>query len=416
MDESVSLIIILILLMLSAFFSGSETSFFSLNSIDLKRMENEKEKNKYYKRIFRLLSKPKELLILILLGNTIVNVAASATATMIAINLFPHSHILVLFFEIIIMTSVILIFGEVIPKLIAISSPEKFAGKASIFLEILKFLLWPVVKLLDLISTIFSKKHKLDSDISVNDVKEILSSEDIENIIEDEGKKILFRIFRFNKTTAEEIMQPRVDIVAFDERDSLENLKKIIIESGFSKIPVYKDDIDNITGYVHAKDLILKPNATLKELIRKTLVIPENMPISELLKMFKKSKIHIAIVVDEYGGTSGMITVEDIFEEIVGEIEDEYDKDELPPITKMNENLYVINAMTSLTELNEEFSLDFPEDLYSNLAEFFMAEIEGFPKPNQSIIYKNKVKLTVKKLKPKRIISILLEILPVQNK
>ncbi len=411
-----SLIIIVFLLLLSAFFSGSETSFFSLTSIQLKKMENEEKKKKGYRRVLRLLSRPKELLILILLGNTIVNVAASATATLIAIKLFPNSHILVLFFEIIIMTSVILVFGEVIPKLIAISSPEKFARKSAIILEVIKIILWPVVKILELLSNAISKKGTSNQDLSISDVKEFLEHDVPEELMNDEGKKILFRIFRFNKTVAEEIMRPRVDIVAVDENESKEKIKETIVKKGFSKIPIYKDDIDNIIGYVHAKDLILYPEKPISKIIREPLIVPEVMPIPTLLNLFKKSKIHIAIVVDEYGGTSGLITPEDIFEEIVGEIEDEYDTDDIASIKKVGENKYLINGMTSIKEINEELSLDLPEESYSNIAEFITAQKEGFPKQNELIIYKDIYSFRVARIRRKRIIAVVLEIKIPNNK
>ena len=289
-----SFFIIFILLLLSAFFSGSETSFFSMDIIQRKKVEKKRSKNKTYRRISRLLEKPKELLIIILLGNTIVNVAASATATVIAINLFPNSHVLVLLFEIIIMTSVILIFGEIIPKLIAISHPEQFAGAASIFLVIMKIVLFPIVKLLEFISNLFSKGEESIEEVTPQDIKYMLTL--LGDDLDPETNKILVRMFRYNKTTVEEIMQPRVDIVAVDEDDSMEELKKVIVASGHSKIPVYKENVDKITGYVHAKDLILNPNANIQKLKREPLIIPENQPISKLLKLFKKKKVHIAIV------------------------------------------------------------------------------------------------------------------------
>ena len=427
MDEGVSFLIIFILLILSAFFSGSETAFFSLDELTIKKLEKlkksnkEKEENKGIdaKSILSLLAKPRELLILILLGNTIVNVAASAIATTIALTLFPHSHTLVLFFDIIIMTSVILIFGEVIPKIIAISYAEKFASISSFFLRFLKILFWPVVKILFYISKFFSDSDQdKDEPIPVNQIKDIISSEITGKIsVWKESKNIISRVFSFNKKTADDIMQPRVDIIAIDKNESYEYLKNIILKNGHSKIPVYSDSIDKIIGYVYAKDMALNLNTKdWHGLIRKDLLfVPENMLISNILKVFVKQKKHIAIVVDEYGVTSGLITDEDIFEELVGEIGDEYDKKELPPITKLKDNLYRINAMTSLTELNAEFSLDLPEDIYTNLAEYIVGELDRFPKPKERLIYKKKVKFVVEQIKEHRIISLLMEFIDKSN-
>ena len=416
MEDSVSLLIITGLLLLSAFFSGSETAFFSLSKVQLKKMENQKKGQKHYKRILRLLKKPKELLILILFGNTIVNVLASTTAAVWAINLsskfFKDSLVFVILFEIIVMTIVILIIGEVIPKLVAIASPVKFAQRSAFFLEILRMILWPIIKILEFISNIFTSKHKEENLITTSDVRELINSEISKDSLEEEDKKILMRIFRLNKTIAEEIMIPRVDITAIEQDDPLSKLKEIITESGYSKIPVYKEDIDEIIGFIYAKDIILYPERKyIKQLMRMPLIVPEKMAIITLFNMFKMKKVHIAIVVDEYGGTSGLITLEDIFEEIVGEIEDEYDDHELPSIRKTGENKYLLNSMLSIKELNEELELNLPEDEFNNVAEFIFAQLDRIPKRLESFIYNDNLKFTIIKLTSKRIIDVELEIL-----
>lgn len=419
MDDSVSPLIIVGLLFLSAFFSGSETAFFSLSKVQLKKMENQKKGQKNYKRILRLLKRPKELLILILFGNTVVNVLASTTAAIWTIDLsskfFKDSVVFVVLFEIVVMTVIILIIGEVIPKLVAISSPIKFAQKSAFFLELLRILLWPIIKILELISKIFTSKYKEKELITTSDVREMINSEISEDSIEEEDKKILMRIFRLNKTIAEEIMIPRVDIMAIEQNEPLSKLKEVITESGYSKIPVYKEDIDEIIGFIYAKDIILYPEKKyIKQLMRTPLIVPEKMSIITLFNMFKIKKIHIAIVVDEYGGTSGLITLEDIFEEIVGEIEDEYDDHELPSIRKTGENNYLLSAILSIKELNEELELNLPEDEFNNVAEFIFAQLDRMPKQNESFVYNDNLKFTITKLTSKRIIEVKLEILSIE--
>ena len=408
MEDSFSFIAIIGFLLLSAFFSGSETAFFSLTKIQLKKME--KKRSRSNRRIFRLLKNPRELLIIILLGNTIVNVAASSSAALIAISLgnkyLSHlSQSLIIAIEIILMTILILIFGEITPKLLAFSSPEKIASFSSFFLEIIKYILWPLIKILEFISSIFSVKKSTvtNSDLTSEDFKNLISSKAAQNSLEESEKKIISSIFRFSSTLAKEIMTPRVDIIAVDSSEGLKKVKEQIVKSGYSKIPIYKTNIDNIIGIVYAKDVILNPaKKTLAALLRPSLFITENTKIQNLLNQFKNKKIQIAIVVDEYGGTSGLLSLEDILEELVGEIMDEYDK-EKPTISQLNDNEYEISGMCSIPELNETFNLNIDDEEYDNLAEFLYDNFNKVPQKNESFIYKGSVKFTITNIKAQRI-------------
>jgi len=403
-----SYLLIIFFLLLSAFFSGSETAFFSLSKIQLKKLK--KNKSKSYKRIYHLLKKPGQLLILILLGNTIVNVAASSTAAIIALNIgktfFNDSAgFLPLFFEILIMTTLLLIFGEITPKLFAFSAPEKVAEFSSFFLEILYYLLWPIIKILDLLSSIFSKRKVKENyqDFTPEDLKNLINSKSTKTPFKDKEKKIITSIFRFTTTLSKEIMVPRVDIIAVEASEGLNKLKKCIVQFGYSKIPIYKTNIDNIIGFVYAKDVILQPNKkSINSLLRPAFFITKNVKIQNLLNQFKTKKIQIAIVVDEYGGTSGLITLEDILEELVGEIMDEYDN-EKPMISRESENEYLINGMFSIAELNHEFSLKIDEDKFDNLAEFLYDHFNEVPKKNDSFLFGENVKFTITDIKNQRI-------------
>ncbi|HPR17659.1 MAG TPA: CNNM domain-containing protein [Candidatus Cloacimonadota bacterium] len=249
MEDSFSYLAIIGFLLLSAFFSGSETAFFSLSKIQLKKIEKFKSKKSH--RIRRLIDKPHELLIIILLGNTIVNVAASSTAAWIAINLANKdviglSQSAVLAIEIAIMTILLLIFGEITPKLIAFASPEKYAGFASLFLEILKYILWPIIKILGFLSIVFSNRNKTEvsQHITPEEFKNLIKSKATQDSLEEKEKKILSSILRFSSTIAREIMIPRVDITAVDAAEGLLAVQQLIIDSGHSKIPVYKKNIE----------------------------------------------------------------------------------------------------------------------------------------------------------------------------
>jgi len=415
-SESFSVVSIVGFLVLSAFFSGSETAFFSLSKIQLKKLE--KSKNKSSKRILRLLNNPKELLIIILLGNTIVNVAAASTAALIAIsvgeNYLQHfSQSILMIIEIIIMTILLLIFGELAPKLLAFSSPEKTARSSSFILEIIKYLFWPIIKILELISSIFSiKKRKAEqTDITSEDFKNLIRSKTTQHTLEENEKRIITSIFRFSSTDAKKIMTPRVDIAGVDTSEGLQKVKDMIINSGHSKIPIYKTNIDNIIGIIYAKDIILNPKRqSISSLLRPPLFVTENTKIQNLLNKFKRRKIQIAIIVDEYGGTEGLVTLEDILEELVGEIRDEYDK-EKPNIVKQNKNTFILNGMYSISELNDKFILDIDEEKYDNLADFIYDHFNKVPEENESFKYKDLVKFTVKQVKARRIQYITLEVI-----
>ncbi|MBN1326773.1 MAG: HlyC/CorC family transporter [Candidatus Cloacimonetes bacterium] len=417
-EISISFLVLIIFgfLILSAFFSGSETAFFSLTKIQLKKLE--KNRTSRIRRIFRLLKNPRELLIIILLGNTIVNVAASSTAALIAIRIGdkivnPKNQPVIIFLEIMIMTFLLLLFGEISPKLYAFSAPVKIAGFSGFILEMIKYLFWPVVKALDLISYIFSRKKPASSSsgITSEDFRNLINSKSTQSSLEENEKKIIASIFKFSSTTAREIMRPRVDIVALEVSEGLTKLKNTIISCGHSKIPIYKKNVDNIIGIIYAKDIILNPEKqTINSLLRPCLFVTENVKIQSLLNQFKSKKIQIAIVVDEYGGTSGLITLEDILEELVGEIMDEYDR-EKPMITKINELEYQISGMYSISDLNQRFYLDLDEEEYANLAELLFDKLNKVPHENETYIYKDRIQFTITNIKAQRINEIRMKIL-----
>ncbi len=415
MDDSVPLLTIGIFLLLSAFFSGSETAFFSLSKIHLKKLE--KENDRKTRRVVRLLHNPRELLIIILIGNTIVNVAASSIAATLALkwakSLGGSAGSLALVVEIVVMTLLLLIVGEITPKLIAFSSPEKFAIHAGFVLECMRYLLWPIIKILSFISSIFSDKSapRFQPNLTSEDFKNLINSKVTENSLEESEKMIIDSIFRFSSITAREIMVPRVDIEAIDIGQGIDALKQLIIDEGYSKIPIYRKNIDSIIGMVYAKDIILNPEKTnIHALLRPTIFIPENVKIQNLLNQFRTRKIQFAIVVDEYGGTSGLITLEDILEELVGEILDEYDEEQAY-VTKLTENEYMLNAMVSVAELNRTFNLNIDEDKYDNLADFLYDSMNKVPTRNEKYFYDNAVQFTISNIKANRINYVRMKIL-----
>lgn len=415
-------LLIALFLLLSAFFSGSETAFFSLSKLYVRKLENSKDISQ--RRIFRLMKNPHELLITILLGNTIVNVAATALATGITLRLaekhFPGSNYYQLFItaEIIFMTVLLLIFGEISPKLFAFAKAHRFAPIAGIFLEIFKFALFPLIKLLAVISNVFSHRKFTDvpedTQVTSAELHNLFVSDNNVHDLQENEKQLIDGIFKFSSIEAREIMSPRVDMTAVPTDMGLEDIKKEIAESGHSRIPVYADNIDNIKGTIFAKDILLNPDKTVQELLRKPIYVPENINIHTLLNQFKTTRIHIAMVVDEYGGTSGLITLEDILEELVGEILDEYD-DEDPQIKEITPHSYELSGMYQISDLNSKFDFDIDTDQYDNLASFLYDIFNKVPELNEKISYTERAVFHIKEIEGQRIQTVILSLINENN-
>ncbi len=415
MAGNTTLLWIGLFLLASAFFSASETALFSLTKFQQKKLENSDKKGD--KRILKLLAKPRFLLITILLGNTLVNISISSFATLYSLYLKEHFGILlsdstIIAFQIVITTTTILLIGEIIPKLIAWAKAYPIAQVVTIPLQILGVVLYPVLKLLEQFSLILSKKKSglSDSEITSEEFHTLIHSNNSMHSLEEHEKKILTGLFRLPKAEIREIIVPRVHITAIEESQSLDELKVLIVESGYSRIPVYKGSIDEIVGVVYAKDILLKPEiAELSNLMRPVWFVTENMKIQTLLNQFKSKKTQIAVVVDEYGGTSGIITLEDIMEELVGEIQDEYDVDETLSLERINENTIIVNGMCGIREINLELSLEIDPEKYDNIADFLLENFNHVPKVNEKLKFQNRVEFTITDSSKKRINRIKIE-------
>jgi len=402
---------IILFLMLSAYFSGSETAFFSLGKIQLKKLEM--LDNSSSRRIVRLLKNPRQLLITILFGNTIVNVIASSIAAVITVNyatlLWGYEELpaWMLIISMLLMTILLVIFGEITPKLYAISQAEKFAKYSGFFLESLKYLLYPVILLLVLLSKLFSIRtdqlHESRNSFTTEDLKNLLESKSQYHPLDDNEKRIISGIFNFTSTEAKKIMVPRVDIKAVSVDENLEEISEQIIRSGHSRLPVYKKNIDDLVGIIYAKDMILNPETeSIHGLLRKPIYVTEKTHIQTLLNLFRARKTHMAIVIDEYGGTSGLITLEDILEELVGEIVDEYDQ-EIPHLSQVSDSEYIASGMLNIIDLNQELGLTIDTDKYDNLAAFLYDGFNRVPNINEKLEYNDKAVFIVTGVKGQRI-------------
>ncbi|MDI9529966.1 MAG: hemolysin family protein [Candidatus Cloacimonadota bacterium] len=384
MDDG-SAFILIILLLLSAFFSGSETAFFSLSRIYLKKLENKKTAQS--RRILSLLGKPRQLLVTILFGNTFVNMGISSLSTLIAIGIADRNNwnlSSVVTLQVIITTSVVLIFGEILPKLIALATATGFANLASLPLQLISYVLHPLVWLVDRFSLLLSKKQlddkHLSSKFTTEEFHNLIQSESSHNSLEEHEKKILVGLFRFREAELTEIYTPRVKITAIEEKQSLEELRDLILATGYSRIPVYRETIDDIIGIVYVKDLLMYPEKnSITEFMRPAWFVTENMKVQSLLNQFKIKKMQLAVVVDEYGGTSGIISLEDILEEIVGEIHDEHDHEEMPELLRKEDGSYILSGSVNIRQLNQEFSIDIDPEEYDNLAEYLLSQFNHVP-------------------------------------
>lgn len=355
---AVSLLVLFGLLVISALISGSEVAFFSLDPSSKKSLKN--AKNRRAESILQLLALPKELLATILITNNLVNVGIIILSTYITSSLFYLESFPVFAFiiQVIAVTFLILLFGEVIPKVYATRHALRLAEIMTFPITFLKRILSPISFLLiSSTSVIESKIKQKGHSISVDELSDAL---ELTNDPEIEEENLLRGIVRFGRTDVKQIMKARVDATAIDIEMKYDDLFELIRECGFSRIPVYQTNLDNVVGILYIKDLLASidldqssdenMDKDWRKLVRNPFFVPENKKIDDLLKEFQEKKIHLAIVVDEYGGTSGIVTLEDIIEEIVGEISDEYDDDELS-YSKLDDCNYVFEGKTPLNDL-----------------------------------------------------------------
>lgn len=419
-DWIIKLILLVVSFLFSALFSGSEVSLFSL---DKKRGEFFKDKKNLVERyIVNLLDSPRRLLVTILLGNTVFNVAASILSVSIALDYAKAHGIpvdLILLIQIILLTILILIFGEITPKIWASKYPARFARMAAVPLYWINVLLYPFSQTITEITKATVSKVKYDKKKTALYSSELKDLADLgveTGTIEQNEHDLIDGLVSFGKIIAREVMTPRVDINALPVDANLEESLKVITESGHSRIPVYEENLDNIVGILYAKDLLKFIDAqrtpqriSLKKLSRKAYFIPETKLISELMHEFQAKNIHVGIVVDEYGGTSGLISLEDIIEEIVGEIRDEYDKEETE-IQEIGENKYLVLGKTDIAELNDKIgtNLEAESDDFDTLGGFIFNYAGEIPMEGRSF-KKGNFRYTVKEIENKRINKVLIE-------
>lgn len=413
MDSSAGLIIWLVILILcSAYFSATETAFSSLSRIRLKNLAAEGSKKAAM--ALKLSENYDKLLSSILIGNNVVNITASSLATVLFIKYFPVYGVTA---STIVMTILVLIFGEISPKSLAKESPEEFAMFSAPIIRVIIIVLTPFNFLFGLWKILLNKLFKTSNDRGITEQELITMVEEAQNeggIDAQEGDLIKSAI-EFNDLEAGDILTPRVDLTAVDIEEDQQAIYNVFMESRFSRIPVYKDTIDNIVGVIHQRDffvMIRTKGQTMQDIIKPVIFVSDSIKISKLIKHLQKSKAHMAVVTDEYGGTMGIVTMEDILEELVGEIWDEHD-DVVNDTEKISENEYMVSGSADVGELFEMFGLkcDVEQNTVNGWA---MEQLEKIPEIGDSFTDENFV-VTVKELDGRRIGKVLLRYIPPQE-
>lgn len=405
------IVLIILLLIFSALISGSEVAFFSLSSTDLKKANS--SKNKSLQLIYSLRNNPRRLLAVLLVSNNFINIAIVLLFSSFGDALYFDSlpFWLNFVFEVGLITLFILLFGEILPKVYANRNPISFSKKMALPIQILDkyiffFLTIPMSKMTEFIQKRLVFKS---TNLSVDKLSDALDLTDKNDTSKDE-KKILKGIVSFGSMETKQVMRPRIDVFSVSKDISFEELIKQVRKKGYSRIPVFEEKIDMVVGVIYLKDLfphLDEKNYDWNKLIREPYFVPENKKLDDLLKEFQQLKIHLAVVVDEYGGNSGIITMEDIVEEIVGELNDEFYQDDLL-YSKIDENNYIFDGKTNLKDLYRAIKVS-DETIFENkkgesetIAGFILEQIGYFPKKGK-VLKINNVKFIVQEIDRKRI-------------
>ena len=411
---SIYFFVILALLFISAMMSGSESAFFSLGPKELDQIKEDESSSS--KLIQKLLDKPRDLLATILITNNMVNVGVVILSSFILNEFFPETgetnHLLRFLMDVIGITFIILLTGEVLPKIYANKNPllvAKLTSKPLYFLSKLPPISWIRIVLVNGGALVNKLNKNAAIKITSDDLEQALALTKEENGSIEEHK-LLEGIVRFGNTEACQIMKSRMEISAIEENASIKELLAFILESGYSRIPIYSESLDNVIGILYIKDLLPFLNQPdefeWKQMVRKPFFIPENKKIDDLLKEFQQMKMHLAIVVDEYGGASGLVTLEDILEEIVGDITDEFDETELV-YTKVDNHTYIFEGRTALVDFYKVTSIDSKEFEQlkgeSDTLGGFLIEQAGRILKNNEFIICNQVKMIVESSDKRRI-------------
>ena len=410
-SDIIQLVIVIILLSASAFFSSAETALMTSNKL---RMRNLAENgNKRAAKVLKVTENTDKMLSAILIGNNIVNLTASSILTALTLKIFGSKLVGIATG---ILTFLILVFGEITPKNVASKNAENMAlsyiGVISFLVTLLTPLIFIVNTVAKFVISIFNKNGDDNNAVTEEELRAMVEYSHEEGVIENEEKKMIVNVVDFGDTVAGDIMVPRVDMVMVDEKSSYEEILQVFREERYTRIPVYEETPDNVIGILNVKDFLLiedKENFIMKELLREPLYTYEYKKTSALMMDMRKTGANIVIVLDEYGITAGLITLEDMLEEIVGEIRDEFDADEDEGITKVSDLEYLIDGSTNLDDINDRIGLSLSSEEYESIGGLIMEKLGRLPVEGEIINFDNIV-LTVKKMDHARIEKVCLKL------
>lgn len=410
MNNTTIIVLLVILVFLSAFFSASETAFSSLNKIRLKYLAN--NGNKKALKTLEMAEDFNEVLSVVLVGNNVVNILSASLATYLFVSLFKENGVA---YSTIIMTIVVLIFGEVAPKTMAKAQPEKYAMAVYGVIRFLSFIFKPITLIINGIANLCAKIFKSEDSEEFRSEEFITMVEEAqeEGDMDEDEADLITNAIEFNDQDVGKVFTPRVDVIAIEIGDPLDKIDKLFRESGYSRLPVYEDSLDNIIGVLHEKDfyyLYQNNKKNIRPVLGKPVYTSEHVKISALLKQLQQAKSHMAVVLDEYGGTAGIITMEDVLEEIVGEIYDEHDE-VVEYFKKVDDKTYLVNCDADIEDMFEYFDINVTEEYdFNTVSGWVIHMMDKIPNIGESFEYKN-FKVTISDSDEKTINEIKIEII-----
>lgn len=416
MNEDIwkQIVVLLILLLLSGFFSSAETSLVAVSKIKIRSMAESEVKRA--QTLMKIFENDAKMLSAILIGNNLVNTYAASIASMIALSFGGSAAVSVATF---IITFLILVFGEITPKTIATQNAEKLALAYGPVILFLMRILTPVIWFINLFSACILKILGVGKDsrpsMTESELRTIVDVSHEEGVIEEDEKEMINNVFDLGDAVAKDVMVPRVYVVMADVESSYDDLIRLFREEQFTRIPIYEGNVDNIIGLINMKDLLLYEDLEhfdIRKILRKPYFTVENKNVSDLLMEMKQSTFNLAIVLDEYGEVAGIVTVEDIVEEIVGEVQDEYDAHEMENIQKIDDHTYDIKGFINLHDLNDELHLHLDSEDFDSIGGLIIDRLGRLPQLNDQVTLENGIILQVKKIDKNRIEEVRL-ILPV---
>ncbi len=398
------------LLLLSGFFSACEAAFFSLSPLQLSEMKQRHGRSG--RLVHALLEKPRELLITIYIGNELVNIATSVVATSLAIKIFGNTGIGI---AIGVATFFLLLFGEIIPKSLSLRFAEAYAMVACYPLKLFSNIVQPPQRYLTWLAERFISRfgivmgHRNQSSITDEEFRVMVQMGEGEGVIDSEERQMIHNVFEFGETTVADIMTPKIDMFTVSIEDSLDQILPRIVENFYSRVPVYDSEEEIIVGILLTKDLnrikmLPRENVHLKNILHPVFTVPKSKKIKELLQEFRRKKQHLAIALDEYGSVCGLVTLEDVLEELVGEIDSEMRLDE-SPLVKIDDENYKISAALALHEFNDYFKSTLPEEEHDTLGGLVFALLGRVPRSGEAVTY-DRFKFRVEKMKGPRILNL----------